>query len=64
MEEILHHLEPLNYWNSWDFKYSRWCRISSINRIIRKHPNNSEKGEAERALADLRGSRRGLGFIE
>ena len=31
MEEILHHLEPLNYCNSQDFKDFRWCRISSIN---------------------------------
>ena len=33
MEEILYHLEPLNYCNSQDFRDLRWCRISSINSM-------------------------------
>ena len=31
MDEILHHLGALNYCNSYDFRDSRWCKISSIN---------------------------------
>ena len=33
MEEVLHHLEPLNYGNSLDFRDLRWCKISSLNNI-------------------------------
>ena len=31
MDEILHHLGPLNYCNSLDCRDLRWCKISSIN---------------------------------
>ena len=35
MEEILHHLGGfINYYNSYDFKDLRWCKISSISSMV------------------------------
>ena len=36
IKEILHPLGAMNYCNSWDFKDLKWCKNSSINRVIRR----------------------------
>ena len=35
MDAILHHLGALKYCNSSDFRDLRWCKISSINSILK-----------------------------